>query len=236
MEHAQRLGIASREVARLRAGIAADESRRRWSLALKHWQSARLARTHADLLQTPRYHDAARFFLDDLYGTKDFTARDAELVRVVPTLVRTMPDAALATLADAVELDALSESLDEALAARLRCDDPGLIGEASYADAYLQASTRALREHQLELVLGIGTSLDRLVRHPLLGTMLRAMGPPARLAGFGEMQEFLMTGFNAFRGLGGAGDFLAKVQRRERVIIERLYAGERTCWTLVPLA
>ena len=39
------------------------------------------ARTHADLLASERYHDAARFFLEDLYGTKDFSACDARVRR-----------------------------------------------------------------------------------------------------------------------------------------------------------
>jgi hypothetical protein len=234
MDHAERLTRASHEVARLRAEIADDAKLRAWSLALKHWQSQRLARTHADLLASERYHDAARFFLEDLYGTKDFSARDAQLIRVIPALARTLPDTALETLADAVELDALSETLDDALARHLRSDASASIDEARYADAYREASMRAQREHQLELVLHIGASLDRLVKLPMLGTMLRAMTVPARLAGFGAMQEFLLAGFDAFKGIGGASEFLGLIDRRERTIMERLRAGVRTGWTLVP--
>lgn len=233
MDHAERLTRASHEVARLRAEIAGDAKLRGWSLALKHWQSERLARTHADLLASERYHDAARFFLEDLYGTKDFSARDAQLIRVIPALVRTLPAAALETLADAVELDALSESLDDALARHLRSGSPGDIDEASYADAYREASMRSEREHQLELVLHIGASLDRLVKLPMLGTMLRAMTVPARLAGFGAMQAFLLAGFDAFKGIGGASEFLGRIDRRERAIMLRLRDGARTGWTMV---
>jgi len=233
MDHGERLISAAHEVAQLRAGIARDADLRRWSLALKHWQSQRLARTHADLLASERFHDAARFFLEDLYGTKDFSQRDAELARVIPLLARSLPDQALGTLADAVELDALSERMDEALARHLACDDASRIDEATYAQAYRAGSSQAQRLHQLDLVVGIGRSLDRLVRHPLLGRMLAMMGGPARLAGFGTMHDFLLRGFNAFRGIGGASEFLAQIDGRERVILQRLVGGACTGWTLV---
>lgn len=215
MNNAERLTAAAREVSVMRERIASDADLRRWTGAVKRWQATRLAATHADLLGSARYADAARFFLDDLYGAKDFSRRDAELARVIPTLARALPDAALATLADAVELDAMSERMDEALALRLRRDDPGRIDEAKYAAAY-----RA-----------IGRSLDRLVRHPLIGTLLAAMGGPARLAGLAAMHEFLLRGFRVFQGIGGASEFLARIDVRERAILESLYSGAERGWT-----
>lgn len=231
MDHSERLLAAAAEVARLRAGIAADDRLRRWSLALKNWQSARLAATHADLLAEPRHRDAARFFLDDLYGAKDFSQRDAELGHVIPVLVRMLPDSALATLADAVELDALSERLDEAMAQRLQCEEVEGIDEAAYALAYRAVAAAPVREHQLDLVLSIGRSLDRLVRMPLLGALLSAMAGPARLAGVPTMHDFLVRGFRAFRSIGGASDFLGRIDARERLILQALYEGQDTGWT-----
>ena len=234
MDNAERLTEAAREVAVMRERIGADADLRRWSHAVKEWQAARLAATHADLLETPRFEDAARFFLDDLYGAKDFSQRDAEFARVIPVLTRTLPDAALATLADAVELDAMSERLDEAVALKLRRDDADSIGEARYAVAYRATAQRAEREHQLDLVLAIGRSLDRLVRHPMIGTLLAAMGGPARMAGLSAMHEFLTNGFRAFRGIGGASELLGRIDRRERIILDRLYSGAERGWTGIP--
>jgi hypothetical protein len=233
MDNAERLTSAAREVAVMRARIGADADLRRWSMAVKHWQAQRLAATHYDLLHEPRFRQAARFFLDDLYGAKDFSMRDAELARVIPKLARTLPDSALATLADAVELDAMSERLDEEIALRLRRDDAESISESGYAAAYRAVAPRADREHQLDLVLAIGRSLDRLVRHPLIGTLLAAMGGPARLAGLGAMHEFLLAGFRAFKDIGGASEFLARIDQRERVILDRLYGGAQRGWTIV---
>ena len=94
---------------------------------LKAWQAQRLARTYADLVGQPRYAAATRFFLEDLYGPKDFSARDGELLRIVPVMERLLPDSALETAALAIELEALSERLDHALARAL---PPGPLDEA----------------------------------------------------------------------------------------------------------
>ncbi|HOA94773.1 MAG TPA: hypothetical protein PKJ79_13530 [Quisquiliibacterium sp.] len=236
MTHSERLLEASHAVAAGRRAVAADPELSRWVHEVKRWQSARLARTHADLLETPRYRDAARFFLEDLYGAKDFSQRDAELLRVIPTLTRLLPDAALATLADAVELDALSERLDAALATALRPGAAAPLTEADYARAYRASAARTEREHQLDLVLMVGRSLDRLVRHPLIGRLLSAMGGPARLAGLSAMHQFLVDGFEAFRRIGGASDFLRRIDARERLILGRLFDGVDSDWTVPPVS
>ncbi|HMS81100.1 MAG TPA: hypothetical protein PKC20_16530, partial [Burkholderiaceae bacterium] len=126
---------------------------------LRAWQAGRLAFTHADLLASPRYRQATRFFLDELYGAKDFSQRDAELARVIPTLTRFMPAAALETIADAVELDALSERLDLATARALVADASirgRPIDDEAYARAFRAAGSRTDRERQVELVEHIG--------------------------------------------------------------------------------
>lgn len=234
MDHGDRLARAAAEVAAQRRRLAADPVLRERSAALKRWQAGRLARTHADFLDAPRYRAAARFFLDDLYGGHDFARRDAELARVIPTLSRMLPDSALATLADAVELDALTERLDEAVADALGARLDKGVDEAQYARAYRRAGPRAEREHQLDLVLAIGRSLDRLVRHPLIGSILRAMGGPARMAGFSAMHAFLVRGFDAFSEIGGASEFLRRIDARERTILDRLSSGQTADWTQVP--
>ena len=225
-----RLAQAAERVSQMRRAIAADDSLRAWTGALKQWQARRLAQTHADLLASPDTAAAARFFLDDLYGAKDFARRDAELIRLLPTMIRLLPARALATVAGAVELDALSEGLDEAIARRLQVAVADAITEAAYAQAYRASATRAEREHQLDLVLGIGQSLEGLVRHPMIGRLLRAMAVPARLAGLAEMQDFLGRGFSAFGGMPSTAHFLAQIDQRERSIMARIFEGCDEGW------
>jgi hypothetical protein len=226
---AQRLRDYLTDVRARRAGARADASLQAWRLALRAFQAQRLERTYSDLLASARYGPAAAFFLSDLYGAKDVAARDEGVARILPMLVRVMPAAALDTIARAVELDALSERLDLALVDELRRRNPSsapAITDTAYVDAYRGAGTRADRARQIALTGEIGTTLDRLARKPLLGGALRVMEAPARNAGLGALHDFLARGLQAFRHMRGADEFLRTIDTRERLINDRLYAGD----------
>jgi hypothetical protein len=189
---------------------------------LKSWQAQRLARTYADLASQPRYRAATAFFLEDLYGPKDFSARDEELLRIVPVMQKILPRHAVETATLAIELEALTEALDHALAKALPA---GPIDEARYAEAYRTSSTREERVRQVRLVDAVGRRLDALVRKPLIGATLKVMRSPAHLAGLGDLQDFLEKGYEAFRGMRGCGEFLEVLESRELAILNRLFSG-----------
>jgi coenzyme F420-reducing hydrogenase delta subunit len=192
-------------------------------MRLKTWQQQRLARTYADLAAQPRYAQAVAFFLDDLYGAKDFSKRDAEMQRIYPTLVRLLPHSTVETIDLALELDALSEGLDQAMAASIG-DEP-MVTEANYVKAFRDVGHEADRRRQVALVREVGERLDHVVSKPLIATTLRMLRKPAHLAGLGDLQEFLEHGFDAFKRMGGAETFLDTICRREGEILKRIFAG-----------
>lgn len=211
---------------RLRQQANFDPTAARHRLRLREWQAARLARSHADLLASPRFGPAARFFISDLYGPKDFSSRDEEVERILPLLIKMLPSSALRTVALAVELDALTEQLDSALVAEL-CRDGSIeqIDETAYAEAYRAVGLQAERQRQIVLINETGQALDKLASKPLLNSLLKLMHRPAHLAGLGDLHEFLERGFTAFRGMGSARDFLAVIDSREQKLMTRLFAG-----------
>jgi hypothetical protein len=212
----ERLAAGLARVIELRRALHADpELNARW-LAVKHWQAQRLARTYPDLLASPRYRPASEFFLEELYGAKDF-----EALRVVPKLARMLPERAVETMALAVELDETSESLDARLAKAIRLP----IDAAGYARAYRETGTLAERQLQIETVDRIGQTLEKLARIPLLSGMLHMMRAPAEAAGFGHLHRFLQSGFDAFRAMGSAGEFLRTIRGRETALMQALFAG-----------
>jgi len=189
---------------------------------LKAWQSQRLTRTYADVASQPRCRAATSFFIEDLYGPKDFSSRDQEMLRILPVMTRVLPPSAVETAALAIELEALSEDLDQRLAAALGV---AALNDSTYAKAYRDSSTPGERERQIELIDSVGHRLDALVKKPLVAGTLRLMRRPARLAGLGDLQEFLERGFEAFRAMHGAGEFLALIRSREERILSRLFSG-----------
>lgn len=193
---------------------------------LRDFQSQRLAHTHSDLLASPLFAQAARFFLSDLYGPMDARGRDAELARVVPTLTRLLPTSGVRTLLLATELDALSERLDAAMVHALGASLDAPLTEAAYARAYRQVSSTAERQHQIDLIDATGNTLDSLARVPLLHATLKAMHKPAQAAGLGDLQAFLERGFDAFRSMGKSSKvFLDTIRQREMQFSQALFAG-----------
>lgn len=208
------------EVASERRRRAADASLQARTQAVKDYQHRRFARTYADLLSSPRYRAAARFFLDELYGPHDFTARDEQFERVVPGLVRVFPAAIVGTVRALAELHALSERLDSAMAGHVPA---AAFVAADYVAAWQAAGEPESRRRQIDLMLEVGQALDRYTRNPVLRHSLRLMRAPARAAGLSALQSFLEAGFDTFRDLGGAGEFLRTVADRERALCDALF-------------
>lgn len=191
---------------------------------LRTWQGARLRRTYADLAADPRYAPALRFFERDLYGSSDFSRRDAALMRVVPTMVRILPQEVVACVAQAVELNALSHELDLALLARLPRADAAF-SVADYCRAYRRAGEFPGRRRQVELIGEVGAALDRYVHKRLVRASLVVMRKPAHVAGLGALQDFLERGVAAFHTMGGARTFLATIRERETALHEAIVGG-----------
>jgi len=198
---------------------------------VKLYQQARFRHSYADMLASPRFGAAARFFLEELYGPQDFTERDAQFARVVPTLVRLFPGEIVATVNSLTRLHAISEELDGAMAACLSKLDAGVApGSVQYAEAWQRVGRPADREAQVALVQEIGAALDRYTRMPMLSASLKMMRSPARVAGLGSLQRFLEAGFDTFKAMRGADEFLQLIGVRERALIAALFD------TSVPLA
>ena len=211
--------------AEVRSRVESDPGQADRRQVLRAWQAERLAATYPDLLGSPRYHATAEFFLSDIYGPRDLTRHEASVRKLVPMMEKLLPAAGLDTIADAVELNALSESLDAAMTDELGAGVMQL-DAARYAAAYRKVGCRPDRERQITLICDLGRSLDKLTRQPLIGTTLAMMRKPARLAGLAELQTFLERGYDAFRGMKGAGEFLDTIATRESELLGAMFAGD----------
>jgi hypothetical protein len=212
-------------VARLHAERRVDPTLTAALDRVAQWQAQRLRMTYDDLAQQPRYAGAIQFFQTDLYGGADFAQRDADLARVVPVMVRMLPARVIATIAHAMELNVLSQELDRALLARLPRSD-GRFTVSEYCEAFRKMGQREGRERQIRLIVEIGTALDGYVTKPLIHAAMVMMRQPARLAGLAVLHDFLERGFDAFRRMGGAVEFLRTIAARETALLDAVYGGE----------
>ena len=193
--------------------------------ALRIWQADRLARTHTDLLENPRYASTASFFLNDIYGPKDLSRHEEEVRRILPLMAKVLPVPGLETVADAIELNALSESLDADMVAALKKKVFSLT-EDDYVKAYRTVGRRPDRERQIEIIAHLGKSLDKLTRKPFIGTALSMMRKPAVLAGLADLQSFLERGYAAFRTMKGSEEFLGTITSREFALLSEWFGND----------
>ena len=194
---------------------------------LRRFQAQRLAQTHADLLSSPRYGPAAQFFLTDVYGPRDFSQRDADLLRFYEGVRKVLPERAVVVLADVVQLSAITNDLDERLV-RALVDELGVTDAITlerYAEAYRICDNYDERRRQIQMIDAIGRGIERMVHVPLIGISLRLAHAPAVLAGWAELQGYLERGFFAFKHMKGADFFLNTIARRETRILDAIFAN-----------
>lgn len=184
---------------------------------VKRYQQGRFVDTYADLLSDPRYSAACRFFLDDLYGPGDQSVRDSQFARIVPALCRLFPGDVVATVDALARLHAVSEQLDSEVAAHLNTE---LVTPPAYSRAWKRTGRPDLRRLQLDLLLGVGRSLQLYTRRPLMRQALRSMRVPAKIAGLSNLQRFLERGFTIFGAMSAPHEFMTHIQVRENHYVQ----------------
>jgi hypothetical protein len=190
---------------------------------LQTWQTKRLLITHDDLWQSKRFKPAMQFFVDELYGPKDFSQRDIELARVVPTMGKILPLKGLISLEASLRLNCLSLELDIALVQELGSEE---ISRSSYFDCYRQSDNKPKREEQIQLLENLGLDLAQVVKITGISAILLLSRKPAKLAGVESLHDFLEKGFKSFKKLGEVHDFIDPIINRERELMHSLYAAK----------
>ncbi len=228
MSSALRIRSAIERVHHLRETGAADLELSRAVWSIKSLQSRRFASSYSDLLEDPVYGSPTRFFLEELYGVRDFSARDSQFHKIAGTIETLFPQSVVETAQSIAELHALTETLDYQMAhAWLAQHDPLQSDALRYLAAWRAVGRRESREQQLAAVLELGTSLVQLTAIPGLRTMLKLMRRPASTAGLSSLQSFLESGFETFGRMskvpGAAVQFLAVIREREEAFIQELF-------------
>ena len=230
MDAAQTIRNAIADVDALRLQRSRDAALGAAVASVKTLQARRFSGTYADLMASPSFGPAARFFLEELYSDRDYTARDQQFGRIAGTLQTMFPRPVVDTAVALAVLHAQTEVLDQDMGHAWLQADAGADGASRYVAAWRTVGDRAGRQQQLARVLAMGRDLARLTRAPGLRTMLRMMRGPATAAGMGALQQFLEAGFDTFSQLarerGAVEQFLATIEQREEALMRQLFDGD----------
>ena len=192
---------------------------------LRGWQANRLARTYADLLGDPRYSPACEFFLNNIYAPTDFSQRDHDLERIYRFLSRVLPAQTIQLLTETVELNSMTNTLDDRLLHVLvdQLDVIDALTPELYAEAYCIWDNYAERVRQIELIQSILSQVGEGARLLMVDAALKLAKAPAQRAGWADLDDFLERGRHAFgrelAPLGLRNDFRVGLRRRFGLLV-----------------
>lgn len=196
-------------------------------LQLREWQSRRLANTYEDLMENPQYQSACRFFLDEVYAARDFSARDHDAERLQSILSKYLPESMLCLLNDAVRLNRLSSTLDRQLLGVLTADpdQPLTITFESYAAAYRVCDNYGERKEQIDLLVNVLSEAAYGAQSPVFAVGLRLARLPSLRLGWNELYEFLEHGYKACKPMRDIEGFVGVIRRRELALLDRFFSN-----------
>jgi len=209
--YAERLRLFTEQSNAVHEQYLADPKLLQNYLCFLDWQVDYILPYYSAFQDEPETAAAVEFVISDLIGT-GVSARDADLARIIPVMVRLLPAKALHTFASAMELNARALTINLNACRQLsgKVDVMSGISERGYCDAFRQSTSLDECLELIELTISLGHNLKRLVRSPLLGATLRAMHHPAHAAGFGAMQDFLEKGYSTFDAIDEVDYFLER--------------------------
>ena len=191
---------------------------------LSEWQSSRLIHTHKAFYQSPDYSEGLHFLFSELYSAKNFSQRDNDLERIFPKIVKYLPRKVVHVVALLVELNHLTQQLDQQLAFtifhRMKFKH---IDENIYCDAYRSCENKADRIRQIELTQELGTKLDRYARSSTISFTLNMTEGAAEMAGLSALHQFLKSGFNAFHKMKSVDSLMHEVSTIERDLMMAIF-------------
>lgn len=190
------------------------------------WQLQHLLPYFSDLHVRDGYAAAIEFTMDDLAGI-GISRRDRDLERAAPVITRTLPLAALDTIATAAEMNARILKVNLRICRCLLVGNvlPDRITEYDYCVACRKASSLEECGELVHLVTALGRTLQVLVYIPLIGVTLRVMRGPAHAGGFAALHEFLENGYRTFKQIPDIEHFLAEIEVRMIEVFERIYTA-----------
>jgi hypothetical protein len=221
--HGERLRLFTEESNAVHEQYRSDAKSLRQFRRFIKWQVAYLLPFFSEFEARPDTAAAVEFIVSDLMGS-GIAARDADLARVIPIMVRLLPDRALEALASAMQLNARTLAINLANSEKLaeRTDIGEGISERDFCAAFRSTTTLEECLELIGLTIVLGHTLKRLVRNRMLRMTLHAMHYPAHAAGFGAMQDFLEKGYTTFHAIDDVDYFLGQFAERITAVFTRL--------------
>jgi hypothetical protein len=194
--------------------------------ALQAFQRRRIDDTYADLKADAEYRELGRFFFEELYGPEDYSFRDTSIRKLHTALRGKIHRGIIAAVDRVLELQELSEDLDDRMAAEMIENGvgPSLTME-TYRKLYRALGNLNQRLYQIDLTVDVTRDFFRLSHKWTIGVSLKAARSAAHLMGMGKIMDFIHKGYTAFQTISDIDPFIDVVRRREQAFARNIYNG-----------
>ncbi|RMG42011.1 MAG: hypothetical protein D6732_01695 [Methanobacteriota archaeon] len=192
--------------------------------ALQAFQASRIRDTYADLASDPQYALLIDFFFEHIYGPQDFSFRNQSIKTLHKRLSGFLKGEIIEEVGRVIQLQELSDQLDELMAEKsLELEIKLPFTMESYSQVYRYCNNYSQRVHQIELLIEATRGIHRLSQMPFIGWSLKIVRKAAQIAGFGEIMDFLISGYQAFHSTKDIEPFLKIVEKREKALNDQLF-------------
>jgi len=195
--------------------------------AVRHWQSRHVAARHRALADRHDGEALLRFLTQTFYLDADWSELTARPNRVANRIGRIIDDDR--PLVAAVELQAIADRLDMAVARALLAQSPDApLTPHRYVRAFRAAGQREQREYQLSLLNELIDLLGGYADNRAAYWAFRMSSAPARALGMGRTYALLADGFAAMRTTRELDRVAGEAIAVQRTLLDRLLSNPAT--------
>lgn len=192
--------------------------------AVQDFQVRRLKRDFRDLRLSPDYGELCEFFAAEIYSARDFTERNAGFRRVTNQFRAVIGDEIYAGLVRLLDLHALTDRLDDEVAAELaRRGTPTDFTELQYESVYRDLDNYGDRKLQIDMILDSFRFTHVVSQMRLIGMVLSSARIAAGLFTKDHAIELLDHAYRLMRDVRNIEPFVAEIGTREYARLDRIY-------------
>ena len=192
--------------------------------ALQAYQAARIRETYADVVALPQYAKLGEFFFEQIYGPHDFGFRNHSIKNLHHKLSGFLKGEIIEGVGKVIELQDLSDALDEHMAQRMLEDGINEnLNPKKYAAVYRSLDNYQQRVYQIDLLLKSIKAIHHISQMRFIGWSLKMVSKAAHLAGMGKIMDFLAWGYEAFHSVKDIDFFVQTVEKREKELNDRMF-------------
>lgn len=192
--------------------------------ALQSFQAARIRETYSGVVALPQYARLGEFFFEQIYGPQDFGFRNHSIKSLHHKLSAFLKGEIIDGVGKVIELQDLSDELDERMAQKMLAEGIGenFIAE-QYAGIYRALDNYEQRVYQINLLVESVKAIHHVSQIRFIGWSLKVVDKAAHLAGMGKIMDFLVQGYDAFHSAKDIDFFVQTIDRCEKDLNDRLF-------------